>query len=448
MAPALVPVNALCRSVSASQKSRWASMVLLTAITWARLSASRLNTWALPWRIRGMRWSMDTYQLWWKVTLRYPVSSAAVAAWMIMKNRQVEVFRPAAKLGAWVILISAVLVSISGDMDMKVMVQQQPMKVAAAEALYQTQENAPFSILSVGDLSGDTATTIIEIPGLLSYLATGTFNGPESTVQGINDLQAQYLAEFPQYGPEMNFVPYVPVTYWGFRLMIGLGMLAALYALLVLFLFRGGRTPKSRLFAVFNGVIVLFPLFGISAGLTKATVEQLDDGVLAILEHWHLYALIVVGYLSMTLSEAALQTGERSLQVESASMAVLQAETAVAQAEVIIDAGVQSFMHWVDQRGTVPLIQQLNAQADEWRAAEITRARKLLAKGRHRRIPGDAALCDDFNQHQIGVMPGVAGRVVRRGGIDAVPLGRLPVRFSFAISPVATGARGLIDLCT
>ena len=48
---------------------------------------------------------------------------------------------------------------------------------------------------------------------------------------------------------------------------------------------------------------------------------------------------------------------------------------------LIIDAGVQSFMHWVDQRGTVPLIQQLNAQADEWRAAEITRARKLLAKG-------------------------------------------------------------------
>ena len=191
---------------------------------------------------------------------------AAVSAWMIMKNRQVDVFRPAAKLGAWVILVSAVLVSVSGDMDMKIMVDQQPMKVAAAEALYTTQENAPFSILSVGDLSGDTATTVIEIPGLLSWLATGTWDGPESTVQGINDLQAQYLAEFPQYGPEMNFVPYVPVTYWGFRLMIGLGMIAALYALIVLWAFRGGRTPKSRLFALFNSVIVLFPLFGISAG--------------------------------------------------------------------------------------------------------------------------------------------------------------------------------------
>jgi glutamyl-tRNA reductase len=56
-------------------------------------------------------------------------------------------------------------------------------------------------------------------------------------------------------------------------------------------------------------------------------------------------------------------------------------QAAVAQAEAIIDAGVQSFVHWMDQRQAVPLIQQLNHQADEWRAAELARARKLLAKG-------------------------------------------------------------------
>ena len=56
-------------------------------------------------------------------------------------------------------------------------------------------------------------------------------------------------------------------------------------------------------------------------------------------------------------------------------------QAAVAQAEAIVDAGVQSFMHWVDQRSSVPLIQQLHAQADEWRATELSRARKLLAKG-------------------------------------------------------------------
>jgi glutamyl-tRNA reductase len=56
-------------------------------------------------------------------------------------------------------------------------------------------------------------------------------------------------------------------------------------------------------------------------------------------------------------------------------------QAAVAQAEVIIDAGVQSFAHWLDQRSNVPLIQQLNSQADEWRQVELARARKQLAKG-------------------------------------------------------------------
>jgi glutamyl-tRNA reductase len=56
-------------------------------------------------------------------------------------------------------------------------------------------------------------------------------------------------------------------------------------------------------------------------------------------------------------------------------------QAAVAQAEAIVDAGVQSFLHWVDQRSAVPLIQQLNAQADAWRATELARARKALAKG-------------------------------------------------------------------
>ena len=63
-------------------------------------------------------------------------------------------------------------------------------------------------------------------------------------------------------------------------------------------------------------------------------------------------------------------------------------QAAVAEAEVIIDAGVQNFMHWLDQRGSVPLIQQLNAQADAWRAGEINRAKKLLARGE----PIDAVL--------------------------------------------------------
>ncbi len=79
------------------------------------------------------------------------------------------------------------------------------------------------------------------------------------------------------------------------------------------------------------------------------------------------------------LEDVYLYTVDDLAQVVQQGQANRQA--AVAQAEVIIDAGVQSFMHWIDQRGSVPLIQQINAQADDWRATELARARKLLARG-------------------------------------------------------------------
>ncbi|MGK2897128.1 MAG: glutamyl-tRNA reductase [Burkholderiaceae bacterium] len=58
-----------------------------------------------------------------------------------------------------------------------------------------------------------------------------------------------------------------------------------------------------------------------------------------------------------------------------------QRQAAVEQAEAIIETGVQSFVHWMGQRGSVPLIQALHSQADDWRATEIARARKMLARG-------------------------------------------------------------------
>jgi cytochrome d ubiquinol oxidase subunit I len=142
------------------------------------------------------------------------------------------------------------------------MTEQQPMKMAAAEALYETTENAPFSILTIGDISGQNATPVIEIPGLLSFMSTGYWTGPESTVEGINNLQAQYEEQF---GPG-EYAPYVPLIYWAFRAMIGLGMLGVLYALWALWVTRKGRIPMGRWAGVGAASAVLFPLIGISAG--------------------------------------------------------------------------------------------------------------------------------------------------------------------------------------
>jgi glutamyl-tRNA reductase len=79
------------------------------------------------------------------------------------------------------------------------------------------------------------------------------------------------------------------------------------------------------------------------------------------------------------LSDVYLYTvDDLSQQVQTAGA---RRQAAVAQAEAIIDAGVVSFEHWLDQRAAVPLIQALNRQAEDWGVIELARARRLLAKG-------------------------------------------------------------------
>ena len=80
-----------------------------------------------------------------------------------------------------------------------------------------------------------------------------------------------------------------------------------------------------------------------------------------------------------SLRDVYLYTVDDLSQVVQTGQASRQA--AVAEAEEIIDAGVKSFVHWLDQRSDVPLIQQLNQQAEAWRTAELQRAQKMLAKG-------------------------------------------------------------------
>src|SRR4029450_1229990 len=119
---------------------------------------------------------------------------------------------------------TGVAVLIPGDLQPPIRPEQQPMKMAAAEALYTTSQPASFSLFTIGSLDGREEVASVRIPSLLSFMATADPNG---RVEGINDLQAQYQQ---RYG-EGDYVPYVPVTYWSFRLMIGFGALAMLVAL-------------------------------------------------------------------------------------------------------------------------------------------------------------------------------------------------------------------------
>ena len=140
-------------------------------------------------------------------------------------------FRVLARLGSWITLVGGVAVALTGDMLGKTITEVNPMKIAAAEALYHTTSSAPFSIVASGPPLPSFA---LKIPWLLSFLAAGS---PTATVQGIDNLQQQYAAT---YGPG-SYIPMVPVAFWTFRLMIGIGMLAALIAAAYLWRTRRGR---------------------------------------------------------------------------------------------------------------------------------------------------------------------------------------------------------------
>nr|WP_194241389.1 cytochrome ubiquinol oxidase subunit I [Galbitalea soli] len=158
------------------------------------------------------------------------------------------------RMGAVVAIVAFAGVAITGDAQAKLMFQQQPMKMAAAEAACQT--GTSFSVLSLGDVgSADCSNVVgvIEIPGLLSFLANGNMT---TTVKGVDALVPEYQAKYgatlpdnPIYGSRageaIRYVPIMAVTYWGFRLMILFGALAAFAAAVALWLTRKGTVPGS-----------------------------------------------------------------------------------------------------------------------------------------------------------------------------------------------------------
>ncbi len=188
------------------------------------------------------------------ITAAYMTAGAfmlGVAAYLYRKHRGTDdqpMYHKALRLGAAVTLVAGLGVAVTGDLQGKVMTEVQPMKMAAAEGLYETETTAPFSVLSLGKLDGSEATTIIEVYGLLSFLGTGSFDG---TVEGINPLREKYAEKYGQdpgeaYYHAGDYVPVIPVTYWSFRFMMGLGIFAAAGAALLLWVTRKGRTPTGR----------------------------------------------------------------------------------------------------------------------------------------------------------------------------------------------------------
>ncbi|MGH3520885.1 MAG: cytochrome ubiquinol oxidase subunit I [Haloechinothrix sp.] len=203
-----------------------------------------------------------------------------IAAWWLWRNRHSadehrQVWRASLRLGAWVGVVSFAALAISGDFQGKLMFEQQPMKMASAEALCHTEEPASFSILAIGDVRDADCESIktFTVPALLSFLAHGDLS---TEVKGIEDLVGEYQARYGESYPDdpalgslagqtIDYVPNLPVTYWGFRIMIGFGAVSAGIGVLALWLTRRS-VPESRWFPRLGLLGIAMPFVGNSAG--------------------------------------------------------------------------------------------------------------------------------------------------------------------------------------
>ncbi|MHB8696063.1 MAG: cytochrome ubiquinol oxidase subunit I [Solirubrobacteraceae bacterium] len=179
----------------------------------------------------------------------------AICAVLTLRRRNSEVVSRTFRMALPFTLIAVLATMAVGDGQGRLMEKQQPMKMAAAEALYNTQKGAPFSILATGSFTRHPGALdkLINIPDGLSLMATLSLNG---RVEGVNNINR---AEQQKYGPG-DYVPIVGVTYWTFRLMIGAGMLMLAIAALGLWLLRRGRLELSRRFQRFALLGFVLPI--------------------------------------------------------------------------------------------------------------------------------------------------------------------------------------------
>jgi cytochrome d ubiquinol oxidase subunit I len=184
-----------------------------------------------------------------------------VCCWHFLRDREVDLFRKAAKLALIVAVPVTLLQLIVGNRFGEAVTSAQSMKIAASEAQWNTCQPCGFSLFQIGGFSeqDETPRFSITIPRLLSYMATGSFGGE---VQGLNQLQAQ---EQRKYG-RGNYMPNVRVIYWSMRVMAFTGVLMFLVAALGAWLYWRKKLEPARWFQWTALVAIALPYIAATAG--------------------------------------------------------------------------------------------------------------------------------------------------------------------------------------
>jgi cytochrome d ubiquinol oxidase subunit I len=181
-----------------------------------------------------------------------------ISAYHLYKKRQIDFFHKSFEIAAVFGVLSVLLVILIGHSQGQHMVKTQPMKMAAAEALWETENPASFSIFSIVDQKNQEDVFSLRLPGVLSLLSYNRFDGE---VKGIKDIQAEYEQK---YGPG-NYIPPITISYWSFRVMVGSGFLMFFITALSLFLTMKNKLTKSKLMK-FLPFAIVFPYLANTSG--------------------------------------------------------------------------------------------------------------------------------------------------------------------------------------
>lgn len=182
-----------------------------------------------------------------------------ISAYHLVKKSQEDFFRRSFQVAAITASISVLLVMLIGHSQGQHMVRTQPMKMAAAEALWETANPASFSLFTIGNEAERRDVWAIRIPRVLSFLAYNRFEGE---VKGINNLQAEYEQT---YGPG-DYVPPVAVSYWSFRVMVGAGMAMFAIALFGLYYVMKNKVDHKIPFLKYAPFAIALPYLANTAG--------------------------------------------------------------------------------------------------------------------------------------------------------------------------------------
>ena len=170
---------------------------------------------------------------------------AGIAAWKMLRKHEVAMFRKAFKVSILAALIGSLGLLATGHSQAQYLVREYPMKIAAAEALYEdTGNSAAFSVLAKIDQKQQKADHYLEIPGMLSFLSYDKFEG---SLKGMKTLQKEMDERFyPVVGKHLDYTPDVPTIYYTFRTMAGSAGLLFLVSLIgTVFAFRKQETEKK-----------------------------------------------------------------------------------------------------------------------------------------------------------------------------------------------------------